>query len=80
MIRPVPPRRFAQGLAGALALSIGLGEFLGATVTARVFEGLFVAALTALVFGRFCLGSYLYERVRSRSSISRPRLSHSPNR
>ena len=54
------PRRFAQTMAGAFMLGIGLSLFLGASVVAYVLEALLVAALGALVLGRFCLGSYLF--------------------
>jgi len=54
------PRRFAQTMAGAFMLGIGLSLFLGASVVAWVLEALLAAALGALVLGRFCLGSYLF--------------------
>ena len=54
------PRRFAQAMAGAFMLGIGLSLFLGASVVAWILEALLVAALGALVLGRFCLGSYLF--------------------
>ncbi len=58
---PAPaPRRFAQGMAGTFALAIGVMLRLGWFVTAYVLEGFLGAAIVALIFGRFCLGSYLY--------------------
>jgi Domain of unknown function (DUF4395) len=72
---PAPaPRRFAAGSAGTVALMIGLALLFGATVTARVFEGLFASAVMAVVFGDFCEGAYLYHllqrRVMARASHS----------
>lgn len=55
-----PPRRFSQGMAGSFMLAIGSALLAGWTTAALIFEGLLVVALIALVFGRFCLGSYLY--------------------
>ena len=36
------PRRFAQGMAGAVALAIGGALLLGATITAWLLEGLLI--------------------------------------
>ena len=59
---PAPsPRRFgAQGLSGTLMLAIGLSLFSGWRTLAWGLEAFLVAALAALIFGRFCLGSYLF--------------------
>ncbi len=58
---PAPaPRRFAQGMAGAFALGIAASLFLGWSAAAYVLEGFMVVALSALIFGRFCLGSYIF--------------------
>ena len=57
---PAPsPRRFAQAMAGTFMFVIGLSLFFGWSILAWAFEALLVAALAALIFGRFCLGSYL---------------------
>lgn len=58
------PRRFAQGMAATFMLGIGLSLLLDRPVTALVLEVLLVVALGALIFGRFCLGSYLYHLIR----------------
>jgi Domain of unknown function (DUF4395) len=55
-----PPRRFAQGMAGSFMLAIGICLLAGWLGAAWILQGLLVAALSALIFGRFCLGSYLY--------------------
>ena len=69
---PAPgPRRFAQGMAGSFALVIGVALLLGASVFAYVFEALFVVAVGALVFGRFCLGSFLYHILTGRGEFAR---------
>jgi hypothetical protein len=61
-----PPRRFAQGMAGSFALCIGMLLLFHPGVAALVLQILFFAALVALVFGRFCLGSFLYHLLRGR--------------
>lgn len=55
-----PPRRFAQAMAGSFMLAIGLSLFSGRLALAWSLEAVLLAALAALIFGRFCLGSYLY--------------------
>jgi len=58
---PAPsPRRFAQGMAGSFMLAIGLCLLSGWLIVAWLLQGLLVTALSALIFGHFCLGSYIY--------------------
>lgn len=54
------PRRFAQAVAGSVALTIGVALLAGSTVTAWVFEGLFAIAITAVVVRRVCPPAVLY--------------------
>ena len=54
------PRRFAQALAAVFMLVIGLSLAQGMSLLAWVVEGALVLALAALIFGRFCMGSYLF--------------------
>ncbi len=54
------PRLFAQFLAGALLIGMGLSLFSGWTTLAWVLEAFLAAAVAALVFGRFCFGSFLF--------------------
>jgi hypothetical protein len=58
---PAPsPRRFAQAMAGTFMLLIGLSLLFGWRTLAWAIEALMVVALASLIFGRFCLGSYLF--------------------
>ncbi len=54
------PRRFAQAMAGSFMLGIGLSLLFGWSILAWALETILLVALAALIFGRFCLGSYLF--------------------
>jgi hypothetical protein len=54
------PRRFAQGVASTLSLVIAIALLVDTIRIAWGIEILFAAALVALVFGRFCVGSAIY--------------------
>jgi len=64
------PRRFAQGMAGAFAASIGLCLLGGARVAALVLGIVFALAVAALLFGRLCLGSFVYHLLRGRAGFA----------
>lgn len=60
-LTPAPgPRRFAQGMAATFMLAAGLTLLQGWTAASYVFQGLIVVAFAALLFGKFCLGAYVY--------------------
>jgi uncharacterized protein DUF4395 len=68
---PAPgPRRFAQAMAGTFMLAIGLSLLFGRNILAWGIEGLLLAALGALIFGRFCLGSYLFHLLTGRAGFA----------
>ncbi len=70
-IDPAPaPRRFAQGMAGSFALAIGVLLLLRAGTAAVVLQVLLLGALAALIFGRFCLGSFVYHVLRGQSGFA----------
>ena len=65
ILPPAPaPRRFAQGMAAVFMLVVALALREGWMVTAWVFEASLVAAFAALLFGKFCLGAYIYHLLR----------------
>lgn len=66
-----PPRRFAQGMAGTFMLGIGIALALGWNAAALVLEGLLIVALGALVFGGFCLGSFIFHLLSGRATFAR---------
>lgn len=64
------PRRFAQGMAASLLTGASLCLILGAVTAAAVLEGLLVVAFAALLFGRFCLGAYVYHVLRGEAAFA----------
>jgi amino acid transporter len=68
---PAPaPRRFAQGMAATFMLSIGISLLLGWLGAAWILQAMLVAALAALIFGKFCLGSYLFHLIRGDAAFA----------
>ena len=68
---PAPgPRRFAQGMAAAFNLGAGLSFLLDARPLAWLLQALLVVAFSALLFGRFCLGAYVYHLLRGRVAFA----------
>lgn len=60
-LTPAPaPRRFSQGMAGTFMLGIGTFLMKDWRIAAGILEGFLVVALIALLFGKLCLGSYIY--------------------
>jgi hypothetical protein len=71
LLTPAPaPRRFAQGMAGTMALIIGVALLLGWTTMAAIFEVLFLVAVAALLFGRLCIGAYVYHLLCGKHSFA----------
>ncbi len=70
-LAPSPgPRRFAQGMAAAFMLVVGVALLNGWMVTAMIFEAFLVVAFSALLFGKFCLGAYIYHLLRGEFSFA----------
>jgi hypothetical protein len=57
-------------MAGTFALAIGVSLLVGWRAAAYVLEGMFVAAVAALVFGGFCLGSFVFHLLRGRVAFA----------
>jgi hypothetical protein len=76
---PAPsPRRFAQSMAGTFMLAIGLSLLFRLSSLAWTVEALLLGALAALIFGRFCLGSYLFLLFTGQSHYANRTLPWSP--
>ncbi|MBD3275457.1 MAG: DUF4395 family protein [Candidatus Marinimicrobia bacterium] len=70
-VPPAPgPRRFAQAMAAVFTLVSGVGLLTGLTTLAYVMQGLLVIAFGALIFGKFCLGSYIYHLLQGKTSFA----------
>lgn len=70
-LTPAPgPRRFAQGMAAAMLLGAGLALVAGWPVLSWVLQGMLVAAFSALLFGKFCMGAYVYHLLRGRVAFA----------
>jgi len=68
---PAPgPRRMAQGMAATFNLGAGLALAFGATPLAWVMQALLVVGFSALLFGRFCLGAYVYHLLKGRVAFA----------
>lgn len=57
------PRRFAQAIAGTMALAVGVALLSGAALTAWALEGLFAIGTMMVVVGRVCGPALLYLRL-----------------
>jgi hypothetical protein len=70
-LTPAPaPRRFSQFLGGTFALAIAASQATGAHTTALVLQAILLAAVSAVVFGGFCLGSFLFHVLRGRPDVA----------
>jgi Domain of unknown function (DUF4395) len=66
-LTPAPgPRRFAQGMAAAFLLGAALCLHGGQHGASWALQGLLVVAFSALLFGKFCLGAYVYHLLKGR--------------
>ena len=64
------PRRMAQGMAAAFNLGAALALVYGMTPLAWVLQAMLVVAFSALLFGRFCLGAYVYHLLKGRVAFA----------
>jgi hypothetical protein len=68
---PAPgPRRMAQGMAAAFNLGAGLALLYGMAPLVWVLQVMLVLAFSALLFGRFCLGAYVYHLLKGRVAFA----------
>lgn len=76
---PPAPRRFAQGMAGTVAMVIGVALLTQVTTVAWIFEGVLGVASMAVVFKDSCAGADAYYLVRGRPRPSEPPLAVARN-
>jgi hypothetical protein len=68
---PAPgPRRMAQGMAAAFNLGAGVALLTGHPVLAWVMEAFLVVGFSALLFGRFCVGAYVFHLLKGRVAFA----------
>ena len=65
------PRRFSQGMAATFMLVIGVSLFAGWNTVAWALEALMLVALSALIFGAFCAGSYVFHLLTGNGEFAR---------
>jgi Domain of unknown function (DUF4395) len=71
LLDPAPgPRRMAQGMAAALSLGAGVGLLAGAAEFAWIMEAGLVVGFSALLFGKFCIGAYLFHLIKGRVAFA----------
>jgi hypothetical protein len=64
-LSPAPaPRRFAQAVNAAFNLGSGLTLLAGWNVASWIVQAMLVGAFSLLIFGRFCLGAYVFHVLR----------------
>ena len=64
------PRRFSQAVAGTFAMSVAMALFTGASHTAWLIEGVFVAGSMSVVVRRLCLPAHVYHLLWSRTAAT----------
>jgi hypothetical protein len=68
---PAPaPRRFAQAVNAAFNLASGVTLLAGWNVASWVIQAMLVAAFSLLLFGRFCLGAYVFHILRGEAAFA----------
>jgi hypothetical protein len=68
---PAPgPRRFAQGMAAAFNLGAAVALLAGQTVVAWLLQTMLVVAFSALLFGKLCLGAYVFHLLKGRVAFA----------
>lgn len=65
------PRRFAQGMAATFMLVIGTSLLAGWNTLAWSLEAILLLALGALIFGGFCLGSFVFHLLTGHGAFAR---------
>ena len=69
---PAPgPRRFAQGLASALAAIIAWSLLTGREVVAAAAAAILFAAIGAILLGGFCFGSFVFHLLRGQAAFAK---------
>jgi hypothetical protein len=65
------PRRFAQGVAATFMVLIGVSLLASWDTLAWVLEAFLLVALSALIFGGYCLGSHVFHLLRGNRAFAK---------
>ena len=63
-------RRFMQGMAASLMLIAGWALFAQQFLLSYIAQGFIAVAFSALLFGKFCMGAYLYHMLNGNLSFA----------
>ena len=70
-LSPAPaPRRFAQAVNAAFNLGSAVTLLAGWTTASWVLQAMLVAAFSLLLFGKFCLGAYVFHLLRGEAAFA----------
>jgi Domain of unknown function (DUF4395) len=70
-LTPAPaPRRFSQVEAATISTAAAVTMAAGAWVAATVFQAILLLAVAALIFARFCFGSFTYHVLRGHARFA----------
>ncbi len=64
------PRRFMQGMAGTLMFLASFTLSAGLLTLSYIFQAFIAVAFAALLFGKFCLGAYIYHVLSGRTKFA----------
>jgi hypothetical protein len=64
------PRRLAQAMAATTTFGVAVSLLFGWRAAAWSFEALVIVALTSLLVGKLCLGSYLFHVLRGDTAFA----------
>lgn len=64
------PRRFMQGMAGTLMLLASFTLSTGLATVSYVIQAFIAVAFSALLFGKFCLGAYIYHLINGNAKFA----------
>ena len=68
---PAPgPRRTAQGIAAAMNLGACLALGFGLSPLAWALQAMLALAFSLLLFGKFCLGAWIYHVLKGRAAFA----------
>jgi uncharacterized membrane protein YccC len=68
---PAPaPRRFMQGMAGTLMLLAGISLLKNWLLISYITQAFIAVAFSLLLFGKFCVGAYIYHYLTGNKSFA----------